>query len=210
MVGCTTITTTYNWSWRGYTSVCRVGRVWDSSDTKGSVIHCQNENLCYNSIRLKDFSVYIQPEFNRRLIYEFSSSSSNHCDWLWAFKTFESLSSWSKTLLILNARYYYWKESLKSISFLLMCPQQLPSCLFFFLSNWITWIDNCVHLPDGVEDGAIGEDTNVDIGYDYVVEMSFTFIREEQIGHPNFARVRKSQVFNLACMHEQLFQVIFT
>ena len=70
----------------------------------------------------------------------------------------------------------------------------MPSaCFFFRYKN-----NKLNNSPDAVEDGAVGEDAHVDVGHDNVVKMALAFIREEQIGHPNFARVRKSQVFNFA------------
>ena len=52
------------------------------------------------------------------------------------------------------------------------------------------------NLPDAVEDGAVGKDAHVHVGYDNVVKVALAFVRKEQIRHPNFARIGKSQIFN--------------
>lgn len=55
-------------------------------------------------------------------------------------------------------------------------------------------------LPYAVENGAVWEDADVDVRHDDVVEMSFPFIGEEQIGHPHFVRIRQGKVFDFACV----------
>ena len=59
-------------------------------------------------------------------------------------------------------------------------------------------------LPDAVEDVSIGKDANVDIGYDDVMKMSFSFVGEEEIGHPDFVGIRQRQIFDFACLEENI------
>jgi hypothetical protein len=49
-------------------------------------------------------------------------------------------------------------------------------------------------IPDAVEDVSIGKDANVDVGYDDVVEMSFSLVGEEEIGHPDLVGICQCQV----------------
>ena len=46
------------------------------------------------------------------------------------------------------------------------------------------------HSPNTVENFAIRKDADVDIGDDDVVKMAFSFVREEQIGHPHLLLLR--------------------
>ena len=51
--------------------------------------------------------------------------------------------------------------------------------------------------PDAVEDLAGGVDSDVDVGDDDVVEVASLLILEKCVRHPDFIRVRHSQVFDL-------------
>lgn len=53
-------------------------------------------------------------------------------------------------------------------------------------------------LPNAVEDPAVGEDAHVHVGYDDRVEVALSFVGEEQIGHPHFARIGQRQVLEFA------------
>lgn len=44
-------------------------------------------------------------------------------------------------------------------------------------------------VPDTVEYFAVGEDSDVNVGHDNVVKMSFTLVGKEQIWHPYLGRV---------------------
>ena len=48
---------------------------------------------------------------------------------------------------------------------------------------------------DAVEDVAVGEDSNVEVGGENVVELPDLLVTEEGIRHPHLARVRHRQVF---------------
>ena len=72
----------------------------------------------------------------------------------------------------------------------------------------IQLVDLCEHfnkmikinaLPNAVENGAIGEDADVDVGHDDVVKVSLSFVGEEEIGHPDFVGIRQREVFDFAC-----------
>lgn len=56
-----------------------------------------------------------------------------------------------------------------------------------------------VGLPDAVQYKARWEDSHVDVGYDYVMKVAFSFIREEKIWHPYFARIVEGQIFHTTC-----------
>lgn len=53
-------------------------------------------------------------------------------------------------------------------------------------------------LPNAVKDCAVGEDANVDVGYDDIVKVSFPLVREEEIGHPDLVGICQCQVFDFA------------
>ena len=53
-----------------------------------------------------------------------------------------------------------------------------------------------VYVPNAVEYSAVGEDADVDVGDNNVVKVSFSLVGEEEIGHPDFVRVRQRKVFN--------------
>jgi len=55
------------------------------------------------------------------------------------------------------------------------------------------------HSPDAVEDPSVREDAHVDVGHDDVVEMSLSLVGEEQIRHPDFARIGQRQIFEFTC-----------
>lgn len=55
------------------------------------------------------------------------------------------------------------------------------------------------YSPDTVEDGAVREDADVDIGHDDVVEVALLLVGEEQVRHPYPGGVRQSQVLYLSC-----------
>ena len=40
--------------------------------------------------------------------------------------------------------------------------------------------------PDAVEDAPIRENSDVDVGNEYVVEAALFFVAEERVGHPDF------------------------
>jgi len=62
-----------------------------------------------------------------------------------------------------------------------------------------------VGLPDAVQYKARWEDSHVDVGYDYVMKVAFSFIREEKIWHPYFARIVEGQIFHTTCaIHKQM------
>ena len=50
---------------------------------------------------------------------------------------------------------------------------------------------------DAVEYVTVREDSDVEIGREYVVEGSNFLISEESVWHPNFAGIRQCQVFDL-------------
>ena len=50
-------------------------------------------------------------------------------------------------------------------------------------------------LPDAVENIALREDPDVNIGHQDVVESSLLFISEEGVWHPNFLGICHGQVF---------------
>ena len=43
------------------------------------------------------------------------------------------------------------------------------------------------------------EDPHVDVGYDDVVEVALSFVGEEQIRHPHFARIGQCQILEFTC-----------
>lgn len=51
-------------------------------------------------------------------------------------------------------------------------------------------------LPNAVQDPSIWEDSHVDVGHDNVMEMALTFVGEEKVGHPDFARVVECQILH--------------
>lgn len=53
-------------------------------------------------------------------------------------------------------------------------------------------------LPDAVQYVARWEDSHVDVGHDDIVKVPLSLVREEQIRHPDFARVVEGQVFHPA------------
>ena len=57
----------------------------------------------------------------------------------------------------------------------------------------------CNVLPDAVEDASVGEDADVDVGHDDVVEVALSFVGEEQVGHPHFVGIRQRQILDFAC-----------
>ena len=68
-----------------------------------------------------------------------------------------------------------------------------------FLRDVTTGQQGPAPLPDAVEDFAVGEDADVDVGDDDVVKVSFPFIGEEEIRHPDFIRIRQCQVLQFTC-----------
>lgn len=70
------------------------------------------------------------------------------------------------------------------------------ACLF------VQWVELEVHRAgegernsDAVQHVSIGEDPNVDVRHDDVVEVAFLFIGKEQIWHPYSVRFSQGQVF---------------
>ena len=59
--------------------------------------------------------------------------------------------------------------------------------LFLFKKSSVEFSRN--NLPNTIEDGAVREDPDVNIGNDNVVEMSLSLVGEEQIWHPNFVGI---------------------
>ena len=55
------------------------------------------------------------------------------------------------------------------------------------------------HSPDAVEDTSVWEDADVDVGYDNVVKVPFSFVGEEQIRHPHFVGIRQRQILDFSC-----------
>lgn len=56
----------------------------------------------------------------------------------------------------------------------------------------------CKRYSYTVQYGTVGENSNVYIGHDDVVEMSLFLVRKEQVGHPNPASFGQSQIFKTA------------
>lgn len=56
-----------------------------------------------------------------------------------------------------------------------------------------------LHQPDAVEDIAVGEDPDVGVGEDDVVEVACLLVLEKQVRHPDFVRLRQCQVFDATC-----------
>ena len=49
---------------------------------------------------------------------------------------------------------------------------------------------------DAVEDVAVGEDSDVEVGGEDVVELSDLLVPEERVGHPDLTDVGESEVFD--------------
>ena len=56
--------------------------------------------------------------------------------------------------------------------------------------------DETVGAPDTVEDVAVGEDPDVKVGGEDVVEGADFLVPEEGVGHPDFAGVGEGEVAN--------------
>ena len=54
-------------------------------------------------------------------------------------------------------------------------------------------------LPDTIKDIAIGEDSDVHVGHQYVMKPALFFIAKESVRHPHFLGVRHCEVLNLGC-----------
>ncbi len=57
-------------------------------------------------------------------------------------------------------------------------------------------------MPDTIEDIAIGEDSNIDVGYENVVESALLLVSKKRVGHPYFPRVRHGEVLDLGCKNK--------
>ena len=63
--------------------------------------------------------------------------------------------------------------------------------------NRVEWGANIeLTSPDAVQNGAVGRYSHVDVGDDDVVLVAFPLVGEEQVGHPHFARIVQSQIFD--------------
>ena len=49
--------------------------------------------------------------------------------------------------------------------------------------------------PDAVEDVAVGEHPDIEVGGQDIVEIADLLVPEEGVGHPNLTRVRQGQIF---------------
>lgn len=53
-----------------------------------------------------------------------------------------------------------------------------------------------IFLPNAVQNPSVWKNSHVDVGHDNVMEMAFTFVGKEEIGHPDFARVVECQILH--------------
>lgn len=63
------------------------------------------------------------------------------------------------------------------------------------------------YLPYTIENIAVGIDPDIDVGHNYLVLLCLLFIPEEGVRHPNFGRVRESEIVEFAwdtnsCQHK--------
>ena len=52
------------------------------------------------------------------------------------------------------------------------------------------------HSPDAVEDGAVREDADVEVGLQNCVEGTNLLVSEESVRHPDFTRISHRQIPN--------------